>query len=97
MFASEVALKAQGAVEEGIPLLYCSPIYLRLKQKGRKGELRTSLQNMADSTDAVGWSPILPSVKSVGVGRRRGKASVMSVGHQVMNLVGDQSKVTKQR
>ena len=36
--------------------------------------LYTSLQNMADSTDAVGWSPILPSVKSVGVGQRLGKA-----------------------
>ena len=39
-----------------------------------------SQQNMADSTDAVGWSPILPSVKLVGIGRRRGKASATSVG-----------------
>ena len=44
--------------------------------------LKPSLQNMADSTDAVGWSPILPSVKSVGIGRRLGKASVTLVGQQ---------------
>ena len=44
-----------------------------------------SLQNMADSTDAVGWLPILPSVKSVGLGRRRGKESVMSVGRDPLD------------
>ena len=52
----------------------------------------TSLQNVADSTNAVGSSPILPLVKSVGVGRRRGKASATLVGHQP----GDQPKVTNQ-
>ena len=38
-----------------------------------------SLQNMADSTDAVGWSPILALVKSVGIGRWCRKAWVTSV------------------
>ena len=48
-------------------------------------ELWTSLQNMADSTDAVGWSPILPSVKSVGVGRQRGKESATLVGRDPLD------------
>ena len=41
-----------------------------------------SLQNVADSTNAVGWSLILPSVRSVCVGRRRIRASATSVGQQ---------------
>ena len=41
-----------------------------------------SLQNVGDSTNAVDWSPILPSVKSVGVGRLRGKALATLVGQQ---------------
>ena len=41
-----------------------------------------SLQDMADSTNAVGWSPILPSLKSVGIGCRRKQALATSVGQQ---------------
>ena len=43
---------------------------------------QTSLQNVADSTDAIGWLLILPSVKLVYVGLWCGKASVMLVGQQ---------------
>ena len=41
-----------------------------------------SLQNVADSTDAVGWSLILPSVKLIYVGLRLRKALVLLVGQQ---------------
>ena len=44
--------------------------------------LEASLQNVADTTDAVDWSLILPSVKFVYVNLWRGKASVMLVGQQ---------------
>ena len=45
----------------------------------------TSLQNVAVSTNTVGWLPILPSVKSVGVGWRCGKASATKVGHDPLD------------
>ena len=66
---------------------------------------------MADSTDAIGWSPILPSVKSVGAesNRRRWLLNVADVGwstHLISHLVGhhfgwptkgDQPKLINQR
>ena len=40
-----------------------------------------SQQNMADSTDAVGWSPILPSVKSVGNAERHRRCQLVNKGN----------------
>ena len=53
-----------------------------VNQLGDGNGLEASLQNMADSTDAVGLSPIIPSVKSVSIGQQHGKASATSVGQQ---------------
>ena len=57
-------------------------MFLKHALKNDSNTILTSLQNVADSTDAVGWSPILPSERSVCIGQWCGRASATSVGQQ---------------